>query len=256
MSATSLMLLLAHAGESVEGHRVELPPLHPILVNFTAALVPASFVSDLLGRLLRKQSLTSAGWWMLLYAAVITPFTVIAGWLWRREMEGMDMPKMTIHQWLGTALVAVFLFLVIWRWRIHRRPDGAPSGRYLTCATVVVAALVFQGHLGGKMSFGSQEPQSDHALGQRPHDHQALQSKGSHPSEHEDDHGGAAPAMKPHGSDRTSTPPTTSPSAAEMLEPLLSGSRPADTAPATPASAPHEEHRHPQGQWRDHIDVP
>lgn len=52
---------------------MELPPLHPILVNFTAALVPASFVSDVLGRFLRRESLRSAAWWMLLYAAIITP---------------------------------------------------------------------------------------------------------------------------------------------------------------------------------------
>ena len=139
-----------------------MPPLHPILVNFTAALVPASLVSDVLGRVLRRQSLTSAGWWMLLYASVITPFTVVAGWLWLRQMEGMNMPGMAVHQWLGTALALVFIGLVFWRWRIHRRPDGMPSGLYLICTAIVVAALVVQGHLGGSMSFDSttqQEPE-------------------------------------------------------------------------------------------------
>src|SRR5438045_2678361 len=53
----SFMFLLAHAGESAGGFHLELPLLHPILVHFTAALVPASLVSDVLGRLLRRQSL-------------------------------------------------------------------------------------------------------------------------------------------------------------------------------------------------------
>jgi len=53
---------------------------HPILVNFTAALLPLSFLSDVLGRMLRRQSLHNAGWWLLLYAVLITPLTVAAGW--------------------------------------------------------------------------------------------------------------------------------------------------------------------------------
>ncbi len=56
--------------------------------------------------------------------------TVLAGWLWLRQMSGMDMPEMTIHKWLGTALAVVFAALVLWRWRIHRREDAAPSWGY------------------------------------------------------------------------------------------------------------------------------
>ena len=37
--------------------------LHPILVNFTAALVPVSVGSDVLGWVFRKQSLRDTGWW-------------------------------------------------------------------------------------------------------------------------------------------------------------------------------------------------
>src|SRR5438477_8003242 len=146
-----VMLLLAHGGWFPHGP----PPLHPILVNFTAALVPASIVSDVLGQLLRKQSLFVAGWWMLLYAALITPFTALAGWVWLRQMGGMDMPPMTIHKWLGTALAVAFIALTFWRWRIHRRGEEVPSRLYLTCAAMIVGVLTLQGHLGGKMSFST-----------------------------------------------------------------------------------------------------
>lgn len=153
----NVLFLLAHAGEGGGSALFQLPPLHPILVNFTAALVPLSLFSDVLGRLLRKPSLTSAGWWMLLYAAAVTPFTALAGWLWLRQMGGMDIPAMAIHKWLGTALAVVFSVLVFWRWRIHRRDGAAPGALYMICAAVVVAALTFQGHLGGSMSFASDD---------------------------------------------------------------------------------------------------
>jgi uncharacterized membrane protein len=129
------------------------PPLHPILVNFTAALLPASVVSDVLGRWRRKPSLTAAGWWMLCYAAIVTPFTALAGWMWLRQMSDMDVQPMTIHKWLGTGLIVVFTALAFWRWRIHRRANEPPSALYLMCAAVVVVLLTVQGHLGGKMSF-------------------------------------------------------------------------------------------------------
>ncbi len=139
-----------------------LPPLHPILVNFTAALLPVSVISDVLGVVLRKESLKTAGWWTLLYAAVLTPFTAFAGWLWMRSMADMDHPQMSVHKWLGMALAAVFIAMVLWRWRIYRR-GNSPSNVYLGAVGVVVIALVIQGHLGGTMSFGTTDRSSPRA---------------------------------------------------------------------------------------------
>jgi len=127
--------------------------IHPILVNFTAALIPASFASDILGKVLRKQSLTHAAWWMLAYAAAITPLTVLAGWYWKRSVEAMLPPgTITIHQWLGTSLAVLFLVLAGWRFGIHRK-DQAPTVSYFLLALLLVLALVYQGSLGGKMVF-------------------------------------------------------------------------------------------------------
>jgi len=128
--------------------------LHPIFVNFTAALLPLSLFSDILGRIFRRQSFHHAAWWMVLYAAVITPFTAAAGWWWRLT-EGSALPAklITVHQWLGTTAVALFVVLAIWRWSTHKRA-ASPSLAYLTFALIVVLALVYQGTLGGRMVFG------------------------------------------------------------------------------------------------------
>jgi uncharacterized membrane protein len=137
-----------------KGTIMQLPPLHPILVNFTAAFVPASIVTDGLGRLLRRSSLTVSAWWMLVYAALITPFTAAAGWFWMRSFGDMDHWQMGIHKWLGTGMVFVLIMLAGWRWRYYRRTES-PSRAYLIFAGVVVAALVVQADLGGSMSFGA-----------------------------------------------------------------------------------------------------
>lgn len=135
---------------------MSLPPLHPILVNFTAALVPVSVASDVLGRILRRRHFHVVGWWTLFYAAVVTPFTALAGWWWFRSMGDMDHPSMAIHQWLGTALAVLLGPLVLWRGWLYRK-DVVPPFAYLLTASVVLAALAYQGHLGGSMSFGEAE---------------------------------------------------------------------------------------------------
>jgi plastocyanin/uncharacterized membrane protein len=147
-------------GTSEQGATLKWSPpttpeeFHPILVNFTAALLPLALLSDILGRLFRRRSFHHAAWWMVLYAALITPLTAAAGWWWKRT-AGADLPQrlITVHQWLGTSAVLLFAVLAVWRWRIHKR-DASPGLAYLAFALVAVLALVYQGSLGGRMVFG------------------------------------------------------------------------------------------------------
>ena len=53
--------------------------MHPIFVHFTIALTSSSLVFDALGFFLNKTSLTSAGGWTLLSAAVMTLMTISTG---------------------------------------------------------------------------------------------------------------------------------------------------------------------------------
>jgi uncharacterized membrane protein len=129
--------------------------IHPILVNFTAALVPASVGSDILGRLTRRPSLRTAAWWMLLYGTAITPLTALAGLWWKKEAGPMLPPDLLLrHEWLGIGLAVLFLVLAVWRWRIYRK-GGWPGIAYLLLGLVAVGALIEQGMLGGAMLFGS-----------------------------------------------------------------------------------------------------
>jgi uncharacterized membrane protein len=128
--------------------------LHPILVNFTAALLPLALLSDLLGLWLKRSSLHSAAAWMVLYAAIITPLTGAAGWWWEIRSAGTLPPQLiAVHEWLGTSLALVFIVLAIWRWRLYRQ-NAVPTLPYLVFAVVAVLALIYQGSLGGAMVFG------------------------------------------------------------------------------------------------------
>lgn len=127
---------------------------HPILVNFTAALLPLAFLSDLLGLWWKRASLHNAAVWMMLYEAIITPLTGAAGWWWRSQV-GPALPHavITVHAMLGSSLAVIFILLAIWRWRIQKK-NAVPGVSYMVVVAIVTLALVYQGSLGGLMVFG------------------------------------------------------------------------------------------------------
>ena len=130
---------------------VNVTKLHPFLVDFTAALVPVSVFSDLAGRLIKSEPLRHTAWWTLLYATIVTPLTAVAGWLfWMPDDNGVT--GMTIHKWLGTGLALLLFGLFAWRWRLRRRQQWPTIG-YFIAGAVFIAALAYQGHLGGVQVF-------------------------------------------------------------------------------------------------------
>ena len=130
---------------------------HPVLVHFTTALFPVSVISDAVGRLTDRYSLTPAAWWMLFFGAAATPFTALAGWMWANEIkrltDGDPASMLDVHQWLGTGLFVGFLIMALWRGWLFVR-ERKPGIIYFAAAAAIVAALMYQGYLGGKMTMG------------------------------------------------------------------------------------------------------
>ena len=155
------MLHLAHQLAAMNGllpflrQLVLQHKIHPVLVNFTAALVPVSVGCDIASRILRNEGLKATGWWTLCFATLITPLTVATGWLFWMP-DDTSAAGMSIHKWLGTLFVVLLAGLMGWRWQIHRR-DRYPNAAYLLMGIVLVGALAYQGHLGGNQSFGAME---------------------------------------------------------------------------------------------------
>lgn len=125
--------------------------IHPILENFTSALIPVSMVSDAAGRIFCKPSLHSVGWWTLVYATAITPLTALAGLWWKHQLVGMLPPvEIEEHMWLGISLTVSFIILLLWR-----RKSNPPSIPYFSYAVLILVVLLAQGALGGDMVFGN-----------------------------------------------------------------------------------------------------
>lgn len=131
------------------------PPLHPIFVNFVAALVPTSFFFEVFGVWTKRETLTAAARWTLAVGAVFAALAAITGWLWAVSMPQHEQTSqlMTWHKWLGTIGVILVIAIALVRWLTigtHRTPGWV----YACFATVVFLALLVQGDLGGAMSFG------------------------------------------------------------------------------------------------------
>lgn len=129
-------------------------PFHPLLVNFTAGLVPASFALDALGAALKNSSLRAAAWWTLLLGAAATPLTAAAGYLWLQSKGDMHHWQMPYHMWLGIAIAVLLIGLAAWRGWLRYRADRPPGWAYAVAAVVLLGGLVVQGELGSSMSFG------------------------------------------------------------------------------------------------------
>jgi uncharacterized membrane protein len=130
--------------------------IHPVLVHFPTALLPASLISDVVGKYFNRKTLTAAAWWMALYAAIATPITVVAGWMWAAQFPpsaAESLHGLEVHKWLGISLAMVFAVLTVWRGRSFAVSKG-PGAVYLLITGLAVGALMYQGFLGGQMTIG------------------------------------------------------------------------------------------------------
>ena len=93
-------------------------PMHPIFVHFTIALTSASLIFDALGRFFEKASLTSAGGWTLLGAALMTLATLSTGLTSAARApieEGEARSFLRAHMALGFIFYGLLIAITFWR---------------------------------------------------------------------------------------------------------------------------------------------
>ncbi|MCA1577093.1 MAG: DUF2231 domain-containing protein [Acidobacteria bacterium] len=130
-------------------------PLHPIFVHFTIALTAASLVFDALGFFLEYVSLTAAGGWTLVGAAVLTLMTISTGFTSSTRApveEGEARSFLRAHMALGLVFYGLLVTITIWRvslWQGERRL----SWLYLAALGIVSLVMTVQGYLGGELVY-------------------------------------------------------------------------------------------------------
>lgn len=131
-----------------------MKPLHPLLVHFPLALLPLSVGADAVGLLAGIPSLSHAGWWALLGAALGATMTVAAGFydMFRANLSDDVHHRVHRHMRFGLALFMAIICLAIWRGIIFAG-DGVVPMVYLDLAALSVGLAIFQGWLGGELVY-------------------------------------------------------------------------------------------------------
>jgi len=189
-----------------------IPNWHPIFVHFTVALIIISALMHVLhlfvdgdAESLKIKTATVANWNLWL-GAILTLFTILAGWFAYNSVEH-DAPShaaMTLHKNWAFSTAAFIIVVAIWsfqqaRWAVR-------LSKPIVFATVLAAALVgATAWLGGEVVYRyglgvMSLPKTDshsHAAGSGDHAHGGEKSA--------NDHGDAAPHghgdEAPHGHD-------------------------------------------------------
>lgn len=172
------------------------PRVHAALNDLPAALLLAAVLFDLLGAVLKRDSLKAAGFWSLIAGVVGTGAAVLAGELAEEAIEHNERAHavMETHETLG--IIVLVLFALLAAWRLVRRGVWGPKEQpvALTAGVIGVALLVYTGVLGGTLVFG-------HAVGIEPAALQAVREQpgAARPGQADGDSDGA-PALDSNSS--------------------------------------------------------
>ena len=177
---------------------------HAALNDLPPVLFVASVAFDLLGKILRRDSLKAAGFWTLLLGSAGSVATIISGELAKDSIEHGE----KIHELMGThetlAITVAVLFALLAAWRIWRRGTLGPREQvpYLVIGLLGAGLVTYVAHLGGNIVYklGGGIPTSvmQEAIEERSAGHH---HHGGEPDDHADhDEHGAGAAVDSAGS--------------------------------------------------------
>lgn len=137
---------------------VRLSELHPSLVHFPIALLPAAVGADLLARVTGSERLADAGRVLMPIAAASAAVSAAAGLLAQEEVAagGVAGDVLVTHRSLNLSLTALATLMAVHRWR--RAEAGAG---YLALGLAGLGALGYSAYLGGKLVY-------EHGVGVKP----------------------------------------------------------------------------------------
>ena len=123
--------------------------MHPMVVHFPLAFLPAALLAALLGR--RRPALMAAARFLIVLGGISAPLATALGWI-DSGFVLFDGDRLILaHRWLGTTIGIAGLVLALWAWREPARVRGKGM---ISSLAAITAALAVQGWLGGAMVHG------------------------------------------------------------------------------------------------------
>ncbi len=121
--------------------------LHPMIVHFPIAFLPAALFTAVIAR--RRPAFAAPVQFLVIAGGIIAPVAALLGWF---DAMGADPdPLLAVHRWLGTVIGLGGLGLAVWAWR---RPNENRGTGMIIGLAVITAAIVAQGWYGGAMVHG------------------------------------------------------------------------------------------------------
>jgi predicted heme/steroid binding protein/uncharacterized membrane protein len=131
---------------------------HPMVVHFPIAFLMAASLFILLHLFFRNPSLELTGFYLLILGTIATPFALATGFLtwWINYMlKPNPLIKKKIH--LSFLLIAVEIFLVLWRGFCPAIPCQQAHPLYVVLMLILTPMVGLIGYYGGQMTFPAEK---------------------------------------------------------------------------------------------------
>ncbi len=132
--------------------------LHPPIVHFAIALTIIGVIFDILGFVLKKESLKYAGFWAFIIGVIAVWGAMLSGEaaeeVVEKFIEGTSAEKVfEPHEELGKILPWIFTGLGLFRVYLYIKENSKLMIIYLILAFIGIGLIGYQGKLGGKMVY-------------------------------------------------------------------------------------------------------
>ncbi len=123
--------------------------LHPMLVHFPIAFLPAALVTAVVGR--KRPAFLAPVQFLVIAGGIVAPLAALLGWFDAGFDYATDDWLLQFHRWLGTGIGLGALGLAIWSWR---KPEASQGAGMIAGLSLITVSVVIQGWFGGAMVHG------------------------------------------------------------------------------------------------------
>ena len=135
-------------------------PIHPLVVHIPNGVLPLAILLAALGDLLGRGAFIAAGWFNLIFVAVMMPVVLAAGYLdWTRRYRGA-MTRVFRRKIISGIIATIITWLIAplpWAWPALADPAASARWLFPLLMAISMAPIVYASWLGAKLVFGGRK---------------------------------------------------------------------------------------------------